>query len=63
MQGMHYRLDIKKGVLVTSNDWTIASTQQQSILDFPLFSFLSITFYYISFVRSSCLSFYSASIP
>ncbi len=50
MQGMNYRLDIKKG-LVTSNDWTIASNQQPA-LDFTLFSFFSITFYYVYFLCS-----------
>jgi len=31
MQGMNYRLDIKKGLLIRSNDGTIASNQQSAI--------------------------------
>lgn len=32
MQGMNYRLDIKKGLLVMSNDWTISSTQHSALV-------------------------------
>ncbi|MDI9818193.1 MULTISPECIES: hypothetical protein [unclassified Legionella] len=51
---MSYRLDIKKEVLIRSNDRTIAS-KQQSALDFPLFSSFSITLHGVSFLYSeSC---------
>jgi len=53
MQGMNYRLDIKKGLLVRSNDGTIASNQQ-SALDFTL-HFFSITFYCVYFLCSGFL--------
>ncbi|MFO2970968.1 hypothetical protein SCO12_05805 [Legionella pneumophila serogroup 10] len=62
---MNYLLDINKGLLITSNNRTIASNQQsaisnqqsaisnqQSALDFPLFSYFSITFYGVSFLYS-----------
>jgi hypothetical protein len=58
VQGMNYLLDINKGLLITSNNRTIASNQQsaisnqQSALDFPLFSYFSITFYGVSFLYS-----------
>lgn len=54
MQGMSYRLDIKKGLLVTSNDWTISSNYQSAV-DFILFSFFSITLYSVWFIRTGFL--------
>lgn len=59
VQGMNYLLDIKQDLLLTPNGWS----NQQSALDFPLFSFFSIIFYCVSFLYSgtfliSLLSFY-----
>ncbi|WP_173235398.1 hypothetical protein [Legionella antarctica] len=65
---MNYRLDIKKGLLVRSNDGTIASNQQsaisnqqsaisnqQSAIAFSLFSMSSIIFYCVYFLCSGFL--------
>ena len=54
-QGMNYLLDIKQDLLLTPNGGPLpAISNQQSALDFPLFSFYSIIFYCVSFL---CLGF------
>lgn len=51
VQGMNYSLAIKEDLLVILNHKTIASNQQL-ILDIPLFSFFSIMLYCVSFLYS-----------
>jgi hypothetical protein len=59
MQGINYRLDIKKGLLVSSNDETIVSTQhsalstQHSALVFHLYS-LSLNLISLSLECAMC---------
>lgn len=51
MQGMNYRLDIKKGLLLMFNDWTIFSTQHSALS--TSFPFISTAFKSNSFISSS----------
>jgi len=57
VQGMNYRLPIKKGLLTKSKKLTIASNQQ-SALDFYLFNFPP-ALYYRAFFLYSGLTFFS----